>query len=82
VDKVARIDQAEPDATIARSFYGREIELGLRRLDRRFVGLDGRLELVDFGLLLVDDLLCRDASGDQRPGSALKYRPSSLAGLR
>ena len=57
MDDVAGIDLAEAHAAIDRRGDGRVVELGLRAFDRGLIGLDGRLELVDLGLLLIDVLL-------------------------
>ena len=54
---VAGIDLAEAGTAVDRRGDGGVAELRLGALDRGLVGLDGRLEVVDLGLLLVDGLL-------------------------
>ena len=54
VDDVADIDLAEADHAVDRRRDGRVIELGLRRLDGGLIGVDGRLCLIDLGLLGVE----------------------------
>ena len=66
MDDVAGIDQAHAHAAVARRGDGGVFELRLRSLDHRLVGRDRGLELIDLGLLLVDDLLRRDVREHQR----------------
>ena len=66
MDDVSGIDQAHADATVARRGDGGVFELRLRGLDRGVVGRDRGLELIDLGLLLVDDLLRGDVREHQR----------------
>ena len=70
MDDIAGIDQAHAHAAVARRGDGGVVELGLRGLDRRLVGGDRGLELIDLGLLLVDDLLRCDVREHQRLRSA------------
>ncbi len=56
MDDVADIDLAEADDAVDRRHDGRIIELRLRRLDGGLIGIDGRLRLVDLGLLGVEVL--------------------------
>ena len=66
MDDIAGIDQAHAHAAVARGSNGGVFELRLRSLDHRLVGRDRGLELIDLGLLLVDDLLRRDVREHQR----------------
>src|SRR5262249_45057206 len=54
---VASIDLAKADAPVHRRGDGSEAQLCLRALDPRLISLDGSLEIVDLGLLLIDCLL-------------------------
>ena len=54
---VAGVDLAEADAPVDRRGDGGIAELRLGALDAGLVGLDGRLQIVDLGLLLIDRLL-------------------------
>ena len=57
VDDVADVELAEADHAVDRRRDGCIIELRLRRLDRRLVGIDAGLGDIDLGLLRVDVLL-------------------------
>jgi hypothetical protein len=70
VDDVAGVDQPHAHAPIARRGDGGVLKLGLRGLDHRLVGCDRGLELIDLGLLLIDDLL----RGDVRKHQCLRAR--------
>jgi hypothetical protein len=69
VHEVARIDEANPDASVAWCRDGRKIKLGLCGFDQGLVGLDGRLELIGPGLLLINELLGRDVLHHQCLGA-------------
>jgi hypothetical protein len=69
MDDIAGIDESYSDAPLVRRGNVRVIEVGLRGLDHRLVGRDRRPELVDFALLLVDDLLRGDVRLRQRLGA-------------
>ncbi len=65
---VAGIDQADTHAAVARRDDGGVIELRLRGFDGGTIGVDRRNQLIDLGLLLVDDLLGLEALVDQGAG--------------
>src|SRR6266478_5716416 len=54
---VSGIDEAYAHASIVRRGDAGVVEVGLRRLEHRLVGIDHGAELIDLALLLVDDLL-------------------------
>ena len=66
MDDVAGIDLAEADIAVDRGDDRRVAELRLGAFDRGLVGQDGRLEVVDLGLLLIDRLLRARALDHQR----------------
>jgi len=69
VHDVSGIDEAHAHASIVRRGDGGVVEVGLRGLDHRLVGVDHGAELIDLALLLVDDLLRGDVRFDQRVGA-------------
>ena len=65
-DDVAGIDQPHADAPVARRRDGGVVELGLRRLDRRVIGIERGGQLIDLALLQIDVLLGLEALERQR----------------
>src|ERR1700704_6387199 len=65
-DDVAAVELSQPDPAIDRGYDRGVAELNAGSLDRGLVGVDGGLELVDLGLLLIDRLLRNGLALHQR----------------